>query len=74
MEIIHFNPPIGGETSSRALYEEFLQLQFKIKQMEVENELRKYKKGTIWWLAEKQKSVFAVSSEQLGSEEIKIRM
>lgn len=38
MVIIQFNLPIGGETSSRALYEEFLQLHFKIKQMEVENE------------------------------------
>ena len=38
MVIIQFNLPIGGETSSRVLYEEFLQLQFKIKQMEVENE------------------------------------
>ena len=38
MVIIQFNLQIGGETSSRALYEEFLQLQFKIKQMEVENE------------------------------------
>ena len=38
MVIIQFNLRIGGETRSRALYEEFLQLQFKIKQMEVENE------------------------------------
>ena len=38
MVIIQFNLPIGGKTSNRALFEEFSQLQFKIKQMEVENE------------------------------------